>query len=81
MFSVFKADLKQRLSLVQERLDDRAAALAAGHRGLTTWRSAILEDLAHQAVPAITTEKVSAAYRHSSTFLGACLAREDIVAE
>ena len=81
MFSVFKADLKQRLSHVQGRLDDRAAALAAGHRGLTSWRSEILEDLAHQAMPAITAEKVSAAYRHSNSFLGACLAREDIVCE
>ena len=39
MFSVFKADLEQRLSYVQDRLDDWAAALAAGHRGLVTWRS------------------------------------------
>lgn len=81
MFSVFKADLKQRLSQVQDRLDDRAAALAAGHRGLVTWRSSILEDLAHLAVPAVTREKVCAAYRHANTFLGACLAREDILAE
>ena len=52
----------------------RAAALAAGHRGLVTWRSSILEDLAHLAVPAVTHEKVRAAYRHANTFLCACLA-------
>ena len=39
MFSVFKADLEQRLSYVQDRLDDRAAAPAAGHRSLVTLRS------------------------------------------
>ena len=81
MFSVFKADLKQRLGRVQALLDDWAAALAAGHRGLVSWRSSILEDLAHQAVPAVTQGKVCAAYRHTNTFLGACLAREDILAE
>ena len=55
MFSVFKADLKQRLSHVQSRLDDREAALvAAGHRGLIIWRGTILGDLASQAVPAVT---------------------------
>ena len=31
MFSVFKAGSEQRLSDVQDRLDDRAAALAAEH--------------------------------------------------
>ena len=81
MFSVFKADLKQRLSYVQERLDDRAAALAAGYRSIVSWRSSILEDLAHQAVAAITREKVCAAYRHANSFLGACLGREDILAD
>ena len=50
-----------------------AAALAAGHRGLVTWRSSILGDLAHLAVPAVTHEKVCAAYRHANTFLCACL--------
>ena len=39
MISVLKADLEQRLSYVQDRLDDRAAAQAAGNRGLVTWRS------------------------------------------
>ena len=81
MFSVFEVDLKQRLSPVQSRLDDREAALAAGHSGLITWRSTITEDLARQAVPAVTEEKVCAAYRHANTYLGACLAREDIIAE
>lgn len=81
VFSMYKADLKHRLVQVQQRLDDRTAALAAGHRGLTSWRSAILEDLAHQAVTTVTRDKVSAAYRHSNTFLAACLAREDIWAE
>ena len=81
MFSVFKADLKQRLSHAQDHLENRAAALAAGHRGLVTWRRSILEDLAHQAVPAITRAKVCAAYRHANSFLGACLAWEDILAE
>ena len=35
-FSFYKADLKQRLGQVQGLLDDRAAALAAGHRGVGT---------------------------------------------
>ena len=43
-FSVFKAALKQRLGQVLYLLDDRDAALAAGHRGISTcgtpsWRS------------------------------------------
>ena len=81
VFSVFKADLKQRLGQVQQRLDERTAALAAGHRGLTYWRNAILEDLANQAVATVTQHKVRAAYQHSNTFLAACMAREDIWAE
>ena len=80
-FSIFKADLKQRLGQVQHRLDDRAAALAAGHRGLVTWRNAILEDLAGQAVAAVTQEKVAETYGHANGFLGACLARESIWTE
>ncbi|KAF0287323.1 hypothetical protein FJT64_014245 [Amphibalanus amphitrite] len=74
-------DLKQRLGQVQGTLDDRGAALAAGHRGIGTWRSAILEELADQAMAAITQEKVAAAYQHANAFIGACLAREDIWAE
>ena len=66
---------------MQGLLDDRAAALAAGHRGDGTWRNAILEDLAEQAMAAITQEKVAAAYRHANAFIGACLAKEDIWAE
>ena len=50
---------------MQDVLDDRAA-LAAGHRGLVTWRSSILEDLAHLAVPAVTHEKVCAAYEYTA---------------
>ena len=61
--------IKQRLSHVQDRLDDRAAALAAGDRGLVTWRSSILEDLAHLAMPAVTHEKVCTAYHHANTLL------------
>ena len=78
VFSVYKADIKQRLGQVQHRLDDRAAALAAGHRGLVTWRCGILEYLANQAVAAVTQDKVHASYRHANTFLGACLASNDI---
>ena len=80
-FSIFKADLKQRLGQIQDRLDDRAAALATGHRGLVSWRSSILEDLAGQAVASVTQEKVAATYAHANSFIGACLAREDILAE
>ena len=46
---------------------DLAAAQAARHRSLLTWRSFILEDLAHRAVLAITRE-VCAAYRHAEAF-------------
>ncbi|KAF0299419.1 hypothetical protein FJT64_027795 [Amphibalanus amphitrite] len=49
-----------------------------GHRGIGTWRSAILEELANQAMAAMTQEKVAAAYQHANAFIGACLAREDI---
>ena len=49
------------MSPVQSRLDDREAALATGHSGLITWRSAIMEGLAGQAVTAVTKEKVCAA--------------------
>ena len=81
IFSVFEVNLKHRLSPVQSRLDDRETALAAGHSGLITWRSTITEDLARQAVPAVTKEKVCAAYRHANTYFGDCLAREDFMAE
>ena len=57
-FSVFEVDLKQRLGQVQGLLDDRSAALAAEQRGLGTWRNAILEELAEQAMDDITQEKV-----------------------
>ena len=80
-FSFYKADLKQRLGCVQEMLDDRDAALAAGHRSISTWRNAILEDLAEQAMEVITRDKVAATYQHANSFLGACLAKEDIWAE
>ena len=43
MFAVLKMDLKQRLHHVQSRLDGQEAALAAGHCGLLTRRSSILE--------------------------------------
>ena len=80
-FSVYKADLKQRLGQVQERLDDRGAALAAGYRSIGAWRKVILQELAEQALAAVTQETVAAAYRRSNGFIGACLAREDIWAE
>ena len=80
-FAVYKADLKQRLGQVQELLDDRDAALQAGHRSIKAWREALLEDLAGQAVPAVSPEKVAAAYQHANSFIGACLAKEDIWAE
>ena len=80
IFSVFEVNLKHRLSPVQSRLDDRETALAAGHSGLITWRSTITEDLARQAVPAVTKE-VCAAYRHANTCFGDFLAREDFMAE
>ena len=80
-FSVFKADLKQRLGQVQGLLDDRGAALAAGHRGIGTWRNAILEELTEQAMAAITQDKVAATYQRANSFLGACLAKEDIWSE
>ena len=88
MFSVLKADLKRRLSCVQERLDGQATGLAAGYRScsmaqrIATWRSSILEGLANQVVSVIAQEKVCAAcYRHANSFLGTCLGREDILAD
>ena len=84
LFSVLKADLKQRLSYVQERLDGRAAGLAAGYRScgmvqcIATWRSSILEDMAHEGLSAIAQERVCAACRrHANSFLG----REDILVD
>ena len=73
--------MKQRLGQVQHLLDDRGAALAAGHRGISTWRDSILEELAEQAMEAVTQEKVAAAYQRANSFLGACLTREDIWSE
>ena len=47
---------------------------------IVTWHSSILEDLPHQAVPAIARE-VCASYRHANSFLGSCMGREDILAD
>ena len=54
------------MSCVLGRLDDRVVVLVAEYRSMmlqriVTWRSSILEDLPHQAVPAIAWE-VCAAY-------------------
>ena len=74
-FAVYKADLKQRLGQVHgSSYDDRDAALQACHRSIKAWREALLEDLAGQAVPVVSPEKVVAAYQHANNFLGACLA-------
>ena len=58
------------MSCVLGRLDDRVVVLVAEYRSMlqciVTWRSSILEDLPHQAVPAIARE-VCAAYTATPT--------------
>ena len=77
-FSIYKAEIKQRLSLVQRLLDDRRAANNAGYLNIGDWRKHILADIAEQSVFTLTQEKVAAFYQRSQSFLGACLARQSI---
>ena len=77
VFSVMKATTKQHLAANQHRLDDRLAAARAGAT-LTDWRRNILLEGIALLVQSVTGEMVEKEYRHSSIFLPACAAREDI---
>ena len=79
-FSVFKAYLKHRLNDISAgNLDDRAAARREGlpqcQRRQQRLRAAVTDTLD----PSLTREVVTANYRHSNSFLVACLQEQDIM--
>ena len=61
----------------QRRITDRNAAAAAGVT-LQQWRSNLLQDIAEENVDEITQPKCHRWANHSQTYLGRCLAHEEI---
>ena len=72
-FSCWKAAVKRGLALphVQQNVNDRNAAAAAGH-SLLSWRRQILTNIGQEALTEITPEKCSAWHRHCITYLPRC---------
>ena len=76
-FSVLKADLKQRLNILQEKVDSQREANQAG-MCMIAWREHILSREIMNSIEKITQTIVSKNYEKSNSYLDQCMAQIDI---
>lgn len=77
-FSVFKADMKQRLNMIQEEVMNRHAA-AAANMTMAAWRETIMDRELEQSIYVITQGIVENNYRHADGYLQKCVQNVDIL--
>ena len=76
-FSVLKADLKQRLNVIQETVCSQREANRAG-MSMIAWREHILSREIMQSMEKITQTIVENNYRKSNSYLEQCMTQADI---